>query len=126
MQCSIAVGPFGFYYSNRNTPMNLPLHTHYVEVSMGFETKGRIGFPSFQNSHEQLRNVLRDLLSEPFDGKTNEDVCLLLFKAIQEWTLPKEDMRGGEFALEWLEFAVLGVRDDLGHAQGFTRYRVSV
>jgi hypothetical protein len=123
---TIAVGPFGIYYANLNTPMNLPLHTHYAEVTICFTTLGQVGFPAFEGTYECIRRRLKHFTEKPFEGVTNESICRQLFHLIDGWTDPEIDRWGGKFALKSVELAVRGVRDDIGHPEGMTRYRVEV
>lgn len=118
---TVQVGPFGFYFSNNNPILELPLHSHYAEVSLCFEAVGDIGLPVLAHTQNDLRKHVRELVAEPFIGKTNEQICRSLFDALDQWS-PSGDAC---FDLAWLELAVRCVEDDLGHAECFTRYRTS-
>jgi hypothetical protein len=47
-----------------------------------------------------------------------------LFELFNNWSTPEIDRWGGKFRLKWVELAVRGIRDDIGHPDGMTRYRV--
>jgi len=124
MRGTIVVGPFGVYYSNLNTPMGLPLHTHYAEVTICYETLGAIGFPAFEATYDCIRTQLKRFTSETFEGLTNEGICSKLFALFDGWSTPEIDRWGGKFRLRWVELAVRGIRDEIDHPDGMTRYRV--
>jgi hypothetical protein len=118
---TVQVGPFGLYFSNSNPKLGLPLHTHYAEVSICFDAVGDMGPPVIAETQDALRTQLQSLVREPFIGMTNEQVSQLLFDSFDRWV-----PRGGDrFDVAWLELAVRCVRDDLGHAESFTRYRTT-
>lgn len=124
MKQTIAVGPFGIYYSNHNTPMGLPLHTHYAEVTLCFDTLGPIGFPAFEDTYDCIRMALKQFTAQVFEGVTNEKICADLFQLFRNWSTPEIDRWGGSFQLRWVELGVRGIRDEIGHPDGITRYRV--
>jgi len=124
MKQTITLGPFGLYYYNLNTPMGLPLHAHYAEATIGYATLGDVGFPAFEDTYECIRLRLKGFTEKPFEGVTNEAICVRLFQLFDGWTTPEIDRWGGKFRLQWVELAVRGIRDDIGHPEGMTRYRV--
>ncbi len=104
--------------------MGLPLHSHYAEVTLCFTTLGNIGFPAFESTYDCVHARLKELFADPFDGVTNEVVCDQLFSAFDNWSTEEIDRWNGNFQLRWAELAVRGTKDDIGHPDGLTRYRV--
>jgi hypothetical protein len=127
---SISVGPLPIYFTNVNTTHALPGHTHYAEVFLTFQTLDPPGFPAFQDTYHDLQTRLIELTAKPFRDCTNEHVADTLWHAFQHWTSPTvqawQARSGGSYRLQALELAVRGVPDRIGHADGFTRYRVEL
>jgi hypothetical protein len=139
---SITVEPLSCYFSNENKAMGLRPHMHYAEVTLTFATDGVLGFPVFADTVAGLAAVLRAMTEAPFRDSTNENVADLLFtnfKALIDgqaaapspdmvpaWELARAALAqwGGDYSLAGLELAVRGVPDDIGHSDGFARYRV--
>ena len=127
---TITVGPFGVFFTNKNKEMNLPGHSHAAEVLLTFLTvsnsndDGR-GFPSFHDTAECILAKLAEVLAKPIEG-TNEKISRLLFAEFERWTPPEVERYGGRWTLLGVDLKVLGVRDKLGHAQGFTKYSVFI
>lgn len=104
--------------------MGLPLHTHYAEITLCYDTLGAIGFPAFETTYDCIRARLKQFTNETFEGLTNEKICDQLFTLFNNWSAPEIDRWGGKFRLRWVELAVRGIRDDIDHPDGMTRYRV--
>ena len=125
MRRSITIGPLGIFFTNVNTAMKLAGHSHYAEVTLEYQTTGDRGFPAFANTYGAVQGRLIELTSRPFRDATNEDVADSLFASLADWTSPAIVDWGGGFRLVELRLAVRGVLDKIGHADGFTTYRVS-
>jgi hypothetical protein len=128
---SVEIGPFGIFFSNKNEEMGLRGHSHSAEVTMVFRTErsSTTGFPAFASTYEVVQDVLKRGTAKPFRNATNEEVTRRLFRwCTQLETHPEQHPElkqwGGRYRLYSLELAVLGVLDDIGHADGVTRYRV--
>jgi len=104
--------------------MGLPLHTHYAEVILCYDTLGPIGFPAFEATYDSIRTELKRFTKHTFEGIINEAICSHLFELFSPWTTPEIEQWGGKFRLKWVELAVRGIRDEIGHPDGMTRYRV--
>ena len=125
----VTIGPFGVHFSNVNTEMGLPGHSHFAEVRLTFATAGRRGFPAFAETYAVVQDSLRDLTARPFRNATNEEVARQLFTACAALgTGPDQPPAiarwGGTYRLTRLDLDVRGVLDPIGHADGFTRYTV--
>ena len=121
---TISIGPFSAYFTNINTKMHLPGHTHFATVTLHYETLGDTGFPAFANTYAAVQRHIEQLTARPFRDMTNEDVADSLWNAFAAWTDGEIEKFGGAFALRRLEFAVRGAPDKIGHADGFTVYTV--
>ena len=121
---SITAGPFAIFFTNVNTAMGIPGHSHFAEVTLEFRSLGAIGFPAFEHTYEVIQAYLVAATVNPFRGATNEDVADQLWNVIQKVDWSALDHFGGKFELCRLELAVRGVPDKIGHADGFTRYTV--
>jgi hypothetical protein len=126
MRRSVTIGPFAIFFTNVNTEMKLPGHSHFAEVTLEFKTVGERGFPAFAGTYAAVQRRLMELTAKPFRNATNEAVADQLFDAFIEWSDPAVELWGGAFCLWRLELAVRGVPDAIGHADGFTRYTVEV
>jgi hypothetical protein len=141
---SITIAPLGCYFSNENRAMGLRPHQHYAEVTLTFETLGALGFPVFAETVGALHEVLKWLTARPFRDSTNERVTDELFAgfvalcgglscpveeedAVRAWERARGVLAqwGGKYRLAALALAVMGARDDIGHSDGFTTYRVA-
>jgi hypothetical protein len=121
---TIAVGPFGVFFTNVNRAMNLRAHSHTAYVTVVYDTTGRHGFPSFQTTNAALHKRIRDLTAEVFKDATNEDVTDRLFDHLDGYTDPSWTEWGGDYTLRAVHLDVVGVLDDIGHDAGTTRYSV--
>jgi hypothetical protein len=124
MKRTVTIGPFSAFFSNVNTAMRLPGHSHFATVTLHYETLGDIGFPAFESTYAAVQARLRDLTELPFRDKTNEQVADALWDGLVNWTHAEIDKWQAQFALRKLELAVRGVPDKIGHADGFTVYAV--
>lgn len=121
---TVTIGPFAAFFTNVNTAMALPGHSHFAEVTLVYETLAPRGFPAFAGTYAAVQARLVELTRRPFRDATNEDVADRLFEAFDGWTDPEVVRWGGSFALAELRLAVRGVPDAIGHADGFTTYGV--
>jgi hypothetical protein len=121
---TITIGPFSAYFTNINTTMRLPGHTHFATVTLHYETIGKTGFPAFATTYAAVQQHIEELTARPFRDMTNEDVADTLWNAFASWSHPELEKFGGAFALRRLELAVRGAPDKIGHADGFTIYTV--
>ena len=125
---TITAGPFPIYFHNTNTEMKLKGHGHYAEVSLTFLTLGSKGFPSFEGTHKVIEERLKQITGKPFKDSTNEKVADTLFELFCNNDLnnePEIKKWDCEFTIIGLELAVRGVPDEIGHANGLTRYRIN-
>jgi hypothetical protein len=122
---TVTVGPFGLFFTNKNDEMTLPGHSHFAELTLTYahEPRGR-GFPAFEGTYRDVDQRLRALTAAPFRNATNEEVARRLFQGFAAFMTPEIARWGGRYRLVALELAVRGVHDKIGHAEGFTRYRV--
>jgi hypothetical protein len=125
LRSSITVGPFSVFFTNVNRAMKLPGHSHFALVTLTYahQTGGR-GFPAFADTYAAIQQRLVQETSAPFHDMTNEDVAAHLWRVFEPWSDPAIVKWGGVFSLAQLELAVRGVPDRIGHADGFTRYRI--
>lgn len=123
---TITVGPVGVFFCNTNTAMALRSHCHTGAVTVVFATTGEVGYPSFRDTNEALRQRIRELtgVERPFRDATNEDVCRRLFQALDGWTCPQWQRWAGSYHLHAVHLDVIGVDDKIGHDPGVTRYTV--
>jgi hypothetical protein len=124
---SVTVGPFAIFFTNVNRVMALPGHSHFATVTLEFATRengANRGFPAFGETYAAIQGHLRSLTERPFHDHTNEDIADALFAAFATWHHEAVDKWGGAFTLARLDLAVRGVPDKIGHADGFTVYRV--
>jgi hypothetical protein len=63
-------------------------------------------------------------MTAPFRDATNEKVVRMLFDGFDGWADDEIGRWGGAFQLVRVHLDVRGVPDDIGHADGFTRYTV--
>jgi hypothetical protein len=121
---TITFGPLAAFFSNKNTEMNLKGHSHYAEVTLTYKTLGSLGFPVFHDTVEVIHERLRWLTERPFTDSTNEDVARAIFNTFYDFSHPTLHEWGGDYQLVAIELAVRGVRDKIGHSDGFARYRI--
>ena len=126
MKRTTVVGPFSVFFTNVNTAMHLPGHSHFATVTLHFETLGNFGFPAFATTYSAIQQRLLTLTQHPFRDLTNEGVADALWAGFVNWTHEDIEKWKGQFALSKLELAVRGVPDRIGHADGFTLYTVEV
>lgn len=125
---TITVGPLWLFFSNKNADMGLRGHSHSARCSVTFRTIGDIGFPAFEDTVRALQDALRVPIEQPVAG-TNEKVARLLMDAAIRFSYdlpPCFDRFIGtaHFRVVALQLDVLGVHDAIGHAEGFTTYRI--
>lgn len=121
---TITTGPFMGFFFNRNTTMNLRGHGHSCSVTLEWETDGKVGFPAFADTYKAVQEQVTDLLADPFRDHTNEDVADFLWSELEGWSHPVIEKWGGQFHLAKLVLGVLGVPDDIGHADGWAFYTI--
>ena len=125
LRSSITVGPFSIMFCNVNKEMGLAGHCHFAEVYCEFDTLASTGFPSFEETHNVVQEVLKDVTDrKSFKDHTNEKVALALFEIVDSMESPEFDKYGGQWKLRALTLRVRGVPDHIGHANGFTEYKV--
>jgi hypothetical protein len=123
---TVEVGPFSVHFTNINRVMGLPGHSHFAQVRFVFETVGRIGFPSFADTHAAIQLRLAELTAKPFRDSTNEQVLEEIWSAFDGWENPeagKYACEGMDYKIRSVALSVRGVPDRVGHADGFTTYR---
>jgi hypothetical protein len=122
---TITVGPFPIYFGNVNDAMGLPGHYHTGAVTLvyGYHD-GDHGYPSFQETNDELRARLKDLTARIFRDATNEVVADRLWQAFRTWTAPSWPKWGGAYWLHELHLDVEGVHDKIGHDASVTRYSI--
>mgnify|MGYP001561035587 CR=1 FL=1 len=121
---TVTIGPFSWFFTNRNTDMGLPGHSHFATVTLEYTNVGDRGFPAFEDTYATVQRYLLQLGEHPFRDATNEEVARQLFVAFLGWTAPAIARWGGTFTLSAVALAVRGVPDRIGHADGFTVYTV--
>jgi hypothetical protein len=124
MKQVVTIGPFASQFFNKNNAMNLRGHWHFCQVTLEYRTTGTTGFPAFEATYRSVQSRLRELMSAPFRDATNEKVAQRLFEGFDGWTDDEIRRWGGAFQLDCVHLDVRGVPDDIGHADGFTRYTV--
>ena len=121
----IEIGPFGAFFTNVNSEMGLKGHSHSAEIKIGFKHPvGGKGFPAFADTYLAVQGRIKELTAKTFKDCTNEQVARALYKGFEGWGHPSVDIWKCDFELCELELAVRGVHDDIGHADGFTRYKI--
>jgi len=122
----VTVGPFGIQFTNKNTTHNLKTHSHYAEVSLRYESRAGVGFPSFKATHDVLADELRRFTARPFADHTNERLTREILAHFAAFTHPDIEDWGGDYALQRVTLRVQGVHDIIGHAPGMTTYEVEL
>jgi len=127
---TITVGPFSAFFTNINREMRIPGHSHFAEVTLVYRTLGSTGFPAFATTYAAIQDRVRETFAKPLHNHTNENVARLLWTVFREWNNPAAATEWGaaigeHYQLVGLELAVRGVPDAIGHADGFTRYRIT-
>jgi hypothetical protein len=123
-RCSIQIGPFSIFFTNVNKRMGIPGHSHFAQVTICYDTLSDVGFPSFQQTHDVIQDALKQATAKTFRDCTNENVVDILFNVICNIKHPDIDKWGGVYRVAWVELAVRGVPDKIGHSDGFTKYKV--
>lgn len=123
------VGPFGVFFTNQNTQMDLKGHSHTARVTLTYlavpaPDNRACGFPSFHDTHEAIVAHLDELTAGAFRDATNEEVVRRLFDGFAAWTHEAVDVWGTGWVLLRVTLAVEGVRDRVGHADSTTVYVV--
>jgi hypothetical protein len=123
------IGPFSVFFTNLNRQMQLAGHSHFATVKFTYRARDRnmekpLGFPSFEDTHGEVQQELRQFFGEPFRDHTNEDIARAVFEHFRLWKGAAAQQRGGDYDLVAVELAVRGVPDRIGHADGFTVYVV--
>jgi hypothetical protein len=122
---TVTVGPFSVFYTNVNRPMGLRAHSHLAHIWVTYDTIGRHGYPSFEETNNDLHDRIRELTDHPFRDATNEDAADRLFTHLDGWVSESWVRWGGGYQLRSVRFDVVGVRDALGHDASTTTYTVS-
>ena len=104
-----------------NKDMNLTGHCHYGEVIIEFETIGKIGFPSFKDTHLEIESFLQGLKLKGLN-MTNEGVLRFIVEELEKFDYPATEKYGGNFKLCTVTLKVMGVQDENNHSNGFTTY----
>lgn len=127
-QRMVSVGPFSIFFTNVNTEMKLPGHSHFATVTLhfGIPLGATRGFPAFADTYAEIQDALKEETATPFRDSTNEIVATRLWNRFRPWAPPAAMRWGGAWYLKKLELAVRGVPDKIGHADGFTVYTVEV
>ena len=122
---TIEVGPLPIHFTNVNKAMALPGHSHGATVSFGMDVLGPLGFPVFAHTVAPVEEALAEATRRPFRDHTNEDVLGALANVVAA-ALERGDPDGAGTAwqLAWVELAVQGVQDQIGHHPSTTRYRL--
>jgi hypothetical protein len=128
----VTVGPFGLFFTNVNTEMRLPGHSHTARLTLVYQNAPTAdghptrGFPAFADTYAALRNHLLACTQSAFRDSTNEEVARRLAAAFQHYCPPVIAAWGGRYALAQVHLDVEGVEDKIGHAEGTTRYTVTL
>ena len=123
---TIEVGPFSIFFTNVNTEMKLPGHSHFALVKLTYLTTGQMGFPSFRDTHQEIHEKLREVTARPFRNSTNEDVLQKIIESLFEFkpeSAKRYDTEKSGYELISVVLQVRGVFDHIGHADSFTTYR---
>ena len=123
MKETITLKPIGIFFCNTNKDMGLSAHCHYAEVQITFQTIGDIGFPSFHDTFEEVKNFVQGLKLKPFKG-TNEMVARYIWNQLLDFDFPATQKYGGDFEAHSMTLNVMGLRDENNHADGFTTYKI--
>ena len=122
---TVTVGPLPIFFTNVNRPMGLRAHSHTGAVTVVYDTVGRHGYPSFEETNAAMLRRIHELTRLPFKDATNEDVADRLWAHLDGYIAPEWERWGGEYSLRALHLDVIGVPDKLGHDNGTTRYTVA-
>ncbi len=125
MRKQITISDFAIMFHNKNKQMKLKGHLHMALVDLCFEHTGKTGFPAFANTYADIQSELVKLTARPFMDSTNEDIAEVIFRHFECLDYKKFGWRfETDFKLESIVLKVRGVPDDIGHADGFTSYKV--
>jgi hypothetical protein len=129
LRSSVTIGPISIFFTNVNTAMGIPGHSHFAEVIVEFQNLGPIGWPSFGSTNALIEIALRSECQKAFRDCTNEDVVMRLWNVVHAIVQNRDDNAilkewGGAYILRKLELRVRGVPDKIGHDDGFTTYTV--
>lgn len=124
---TITVGPTRIFFCNSNKPMGIKSHCHQADVYVTYETLGRHGYPSFEQTNAELRDLLQGLtgVEHPFRDSTNEDVVRDLFAALDGLRGSSWDSWGGSYRLHQVRLDIHASADTIGHDPGTTTYTVT-
>ncbi len=122
---TITVGPTAIFFTNVNRAMNLRAHSHTGAVTVVYDTIGRHGYPSFADTNAALERHIPELTRAVFKDATNEDIADRLFVHLDGYVAPEWERWGGQYRPRALHLDVIGVRDQIGHDAGTTRYTVA-
>lgn len=122
---TVTVGPIAIFFTNVNRAMNLRAHSHAGAVTVVYDTVGRHGYPSFAETNAALERRIHALTRSVFKDATNEDIADRLFAHLDGYTAPECERWGGSYRLRAVHLDVVGVRDQIGHDTGTTRYTVA-
>jgi len=122
---TVTVGPIAIFFTNVNKAMNLRAHSHTGAVTVVYDTIGRHGYPSFAETNAALERRIHELTRAVFKDATNEDIADRLFTHLDGYLDPAWERWGGHYRLRAVHLDVIGVRDQIGHDTGTTRYTVA-
>ncbi|MFJ4469557.1 hypothetical protein ACIP2X_18980 [Streptomyces sp. NPDC089424] len=122
---TVTVGPIAVFFTNVNRAMNLRAHSHTGSVTVVYDTIGRHGYPSFADTNTALEHRIHELTRAVFKDATNEDIADRLFAHLDGYVAPEWEPWGGHYRLRAVHLDVIGVRDQIGHDTGTTRYTVA-
>ena len=119
---SITLKPIEIFFCNVNNDMNLKGHCHYAEVILEFQTVGKIGFPSFKDTFNEIMDFVQNLKLKGFKG-TNEDLLRYIHDEVSRKKLQTTANYKGNYSLLSTTLKVMGVQDENNHSNGFTTYK---
>ncbi|MER7835349.1 hypothetical protein ABTY98_05410 [Streptomyces sp. NPDC096040] len=122
---TVTVGPIPVFFTNVNRAMGLRAHSHTGAVTVVYDTVGRHGYPSFADTNAALERYIHALTRAVFKDATNEDIADRLFARLDGYVDPAWEPWGGAYQLRAVHLDVIGVRDQIGHDSGTTRYTVA-
>jgi hypothetical protein len=126
MRKTITLGPLSILFSNENRQLSIPLHTHHAQVRLVYLFEGTAGFPVLAATIDEVRKRLDSLVEAPFLNTRNEGILEAIFNGFAGWTCPALQSYPRSWYLHAVELSVFGTRDQLGHADGPSTYRMEL
>lgn len=130
MKFSISTPELSFQFINLNSQMKLRGHYHFATVQFTFASEYHdkvVGFPVFEDTVKEIHDKVLELTKKPLRDTTNEGLTFLLFDEISKLKITSaEKWNCDKYWLKKVKVNIRGVRDDIGHSDGFAEYVLEI